>query len=313
MILIYVNSPTHAIPLCRDVTGKEMKMACIYNIGPCGAMIYVEGTPLRYRLPQGECRHCVVTEGGELVAMHLALYAWEDGIQMLDLDGSNPKNVIYNGEFQLTRDGFVNLSEYRIKYSNHGNPFVYARDDVAVDAQGYLWARGYLEDNFYRPWTEEDQVPRDPRFIFAMRGGELGLTQDRRVWYKGRFVSGIADPVVDIGQNFFGVFCLTCSGDVYFVKTNDKSLQAALLARGATAIANSYQSHYFVFGDEQAKLHVYEDLRDVNPETKPCRIISTHARRISELALYQDELVCRYVTGGYDRFWASSGERVSRW
>lgn len=318
MISIYVDSPAYSIPLCRDVTGKEMKLACIQSIGPEDTVIYVEGTPLRYGILKNRPRHCVVAANqktGEMewVVMFPSILCSEDETYTLETADSKPLDVLYDGAFQFTRDGFVNLNGYRMKYSNHGNPYVFANHGVAVDSQGYLLARDYLEDNFYRPWINYDQVPQDPPFIFAMDGGVLGLTQDRRIWYLGKYVSGIPDPVIDITWNFFGFFGLTCAGEVYFIHKNDKDLHAERIAQGATAISATYQSHYFAFSDEQANLHIYADFRGGNLETKPTRKIETRADRFSELALCQDQLVCQCVSGGYSRYWASSGERIQPW
>ena len=313
MIAIYVDSPAFSIPLCRDVTGKEMKLACIYNIGPEHTVIYVEGTPLRYGLLQSEFRHCVVTGDKELVVMFPSILYSKDRNCVLESTHPELKNVLCDGEFQFTRDGFVNLNGYRIKYSNHGNSFVYANHDAAVDSQGYLWAKDYLENNFYRPWVDYEQMPQDPRFIFAMNGGRLGLTQDRRIWYVGKYITEIPDPVIDIADGFFSFYGLTCSGEVYFVNKSDKNLQAVLIAQGATAISDIYQSHYFAFSDEQANLHIYEDFRYGSTETKPKRIIKTGTGRVSELFFDQDQIVCKYVPYGCGRYWASSGEAILRW
>ena len=318
MISIYVDTPSYAIPLCRDVTGKEMKLACIYNTGPEHTVIFVEHTPLRYGIMRGEYRHCVVVEDDvtretELVVMYPCIVHLEDCNLTMEPNHPKMKNVLYDGEFQFCRDGLVYLNGYPIKYSNHGNPFSYVRDNIAVDSQGFLWGRGYQENDFYMPWIEYDKMPQDPRFIFAMSGGELGLTQDRRIWYLGQYVSSIPDPVIDIVDSFFGIMSLTCSGEVYYLKKRDKSLQAVLVAQGATAIADLYQSHYFAFSDEQANLHIYEDFGYRNIDAPPTRIIKTGAKRVSELVLYQNILGCRYVPYGFNRYSASSGEEYRRW
>lgn len=259
--IIAVDEFSPVIPFCSDVTGKHMKLGGIENVSDHSCVLFIEGTEMRYHLFRNDILLCVLTEDQEFVRAINRVQFRDDKFVILD---SNNMNIVYDDCFRFYRNGTLEFAlkdneTISFRLSDQGNPFVFAGHGVAIDSDGYLKTS---DDNSHRyhKWNKNDFVepyPREKQYIFAMYKGRAGITLDRKVVYDGEYITGIADPVVDISLSWAGIWALTTKGKIYLANVKE-CFDAVLIAEHATAISDSVFEEYFIFSDRKGYFHIFD-------------------------------------------------------
>ena len=258
---ISVDEFSPVIPFCCDVTGKHMKLGSIENVSDHSCVLFIEGTEMRYHLFKNDCLLCVLTEDQEFVRAIGRVQFRDDEFIILD---NNNMHIVYDGCFRFYRNGTLEIAlkggeTISFRLSDQGNPFVFASHGVAIDSEGYLKT---LDDTFHRyhKWHRNGFVepyPKEEQYIFSMYKGRAGITLDRKVVYDGEFITGIADPVVDISLSWAGIWALTTKGQIYLADVKE-CFEAVLIAENATAISDSIYEQYFIFADREGYFHIFD-------------------------------------------------------
>lgn len=324
---IHVSGFSPAIPFCRDLTGKRMKLGCLENVDNQDCILFVEGTEIRYNLHKNERFVCLLSTDDEFV-MAVNRIQYRDGFVFLDSDSMH---IIYDGIFRFYRNGMLEFElkddqKFFFHLSDRGNPFVFADHGLVIDSEGYLKTP---DDSYHRynKWNTHyytEPFPDEKQYIFALDKGRAGITFDRKVVYEEDYIRGIPDPVVAISLSFAGLWALTTKGQVYLADVKN-SLEAVLTAQNAVAISSHCYERYFVFADTKGDLHVYNCsdfcLKAENDRTYLCQYYENGKEyvpkklhpgrgRISEICVHEGEAAFRCLHGGIDMIDLSYGRSV---
>lgn len=312
--VIPVDEFSPVVPFCQDVSEKTMKLGHIENINGHDCVVFLNGTVLRDNLRANDLLLCVLSEDNEVVRVVARVQYRNNEFVFLDSDNMH---ITYDEIFRFYRNGTLELTlkndeTFCLRYSDRGNPFVYASHGVAIDEKGYLQT---TDDTFHRynRWNTNyfvEPYPEEKKYLFAVCRGRAGITLARKAVYEDQYLTGIPDPVVDIALNSAGLWALTTKGQVYLADV-EKSLEAVCVAEDAVAISNECYEQHFVYTDTVGNAYVYDCYAFRLKSDGEKKFLQAHNRkeyapkvfplgrgRLSELCVHEGELAFRCLFGG---------------